>query len=346
MLYEIPSIEHLTARTVGQATQWLAEYGARAKLVAGGTDLLGLMKDKIAGPQMAIPEILIDIKKIAGLASIQYRKDEGLTIGSAATLTSIMKSGVVLEKYPMLAQAAGQVATSQIRNVGTLGGNLCQRPWCWYFRLPQFNCYKKGGPMCPAITGQNKYYFSILGLGICVAAHPSDLAPALIALGASAKIVGKLGIRTVRMEHFFTGPKDVFETVLQPDEILTEIQVPEPLPISYGIYLKERPRETWDFALASVAALLQFQDGACRQARIVLGGIAPYPYRAVRSAELLRDREIGGELAEKAGEAAVSAARPLRSNRYKIQLTKALVKRAILRCLEQATTVKAINVST
>ena len=169
--------------------------------------------------------------------------------------------------------------------------------------------------MCPAITGQNKYYFSILGLGICVAAHPSDMAPVLIALGASAKIAGKQGSRTVQMEHFFTRPREVFETVLQPDEILTEIHVPEPLPNSYGIYLKERPRETWDFALASVAVLLQLQDRVCRQARVVLGGIAPYPYRVIRSEEILRDREIDGKVAEKDGEAALSAAPPLRPKR-------------------------------
>ncbi|HBA39215.1 MAG TPA: molybdopterin dehydrogenase [Deltaproteobacteria bacterium] len=336
MLYELPPLEHLTAYNVEEAVRWLAEYNPRGKVIAGGTDLLGLMKDKITGPQMPMPEVLIDIKKIPGLSAIQYEAGKGLTIGAAATLTSIMTSSIVLEKYPILAQAAGQVATHQIRNMGTLGGNLCQRPWCWYFRVPQFNCYKKGGAMCPAITGNNKYYFSILGLGICVMAHPSDTAPALIALGASAKIVGSDGSRTVPIEQFFKGPREVFETVLKPDELLTEIQVPEPRRNSYGIFLKERPRETWDFALASVATLLQIEGKVCQEARVILGGVAPYPYRALGAEELLRNREIGGEAPEKAGEAAVSGARPLRANHYKIRLTKALVKRAVLHCLDRA----------
>lgn len=336
MLYELPPFEHLTARTVEDAVQWLDQYGNRAKIIAGGTDLLGLMKDRIKGPQMPMPEVLIDVKKIPGMSEIRYEEGKGLIIGAAATLASIESSRIILEKFPMLAQAANQVATNQIRNVGTLGGNLCQRPWCWYFRLPHFNCYKKGGSMCYAITGNNKYYFSILSLGICVMAHPSDTAPALIALDASAKIVGKNGTKTVPVERFFNDPREVFETVLKQDEILTEVYVPEQPPNTYGVYLKERPRGSWDFALASVASLTRISNGVCRDAKIVLGGVAPYPYRPVKAEDLLRGQRINADTAAKTGEAAVTGAHPLSMNRYKIPLTKTLVKRALLKCLELA----------
>lgn len=342
MLYELPPLEHLTAHSVEEVVQWLGKYGARAKIIAGGTDLLGLMKDRITGPRMPLPEILIDIKKIPALSEIRYKEGKGMTIGAAAILTSIETSRIVTERYPILVQATSQVATNQIRNMGTLGGNLCQRPWCWYFRVPQFNCYKKGGAMCPAITGNNNYYFSILGLGICVMAHPSDTAPALVALGASAKIVGKSGTRTVPMERFLNGPREVFETVLKPDELLAEVFVPEPSQDTYGVYLKERPRQTWDFALASVATLTQIHNGICKDVSIILGGVAPYPYRALEAEDILKGQEIGEEVAAKAGEAAVSKARPLRMTHFKVPLTRALVKRATLQCFRQASSIPAL----
>ena len=335
MLYEIPRVQHLTAQSVEEAARWLREYGPRARIIAGGTDLLGLMKDKIVGSKMPMPEVLIDIKRIPGLDRIAYAEGRGLTIGAAATLRSMETSPVVLEKFPMLAQAANSVATNQIRNMGTLGGNLCQRPWCWYFRVPHFDCYKKGGAMCYAITGDNKYYFSVLGLGVCVMAHPSDTAPALIALGASAKIIGPEEARTVPLEQFFNGPREVFETVLKDDEVLTEVFVPEPPTNMYGVYVKERPRHTWDFALSSVAALTRLANGFCEEARIILGGVAPYPYRAQRAEEVLKGSPTTAEVAAEAGEAAVSGARPLSMNRYKIPLTRALVKRALLGCFGQ-----------
>lgn len=336
MLYELPPLEHLTASSVSEAVNWLSQYGSRAKVLAGGTDLLGLMKDKIVGPKMPLPEVLIDIKKIPGIDRIEYGQGKGLTIGAAATLRDIETSKTVLEKSPILAQAANSVATNQIRNMGTLGGNLCQRPWCWYFRVPQFDCYKKGGKQCFAITGNNKYYFSVLGLGICVMAHPSDTAPALISLGASAKIEGPRGSRVVPVERFFNGPRETFETVLKEDEILTEVFVPEQPKGTYGVYLKERPRGTWDFALASVAALTRLRDGICEEAKVILGGVAPFPLRAGKAEDALKGKPIGEDAAAKAGDLAVEGARPLSMNRYKIPLTRALVKRAVLICFEQA----------
>lgn len=334
MLHEIPPVEYLAAETVEQAVDWLVQYGTAAKILAGGTDLLGLMKDRIAGPKMVMPTVLIDIKRIPKLQRIQYDKARGLTIGAAVALASVETSKPVLQRFPILAQAAASVATTQIRNMGTIGGNLCQRPWCWYFRSPHFQCFKKGGSMCYAITGENKTYFSILELGVCVMAHPSDMALVLMALGASIQIEGQRGRRIVPIERFYNGPREVFETCLKEQEILAEVHVPEPSEGTVGVYLKERPRGAWDFALASVAALLRVQDGICADARIVLGGVAPLPYRAREAENAIRGEVIGPRLAGQASELAVLGARPLTKNRYKIRLTKAVVKRALLRCFD------------
>lgn len=335
MLYELPPIEYVKASTVSEATRYLLQYGPRAKVLGGGTDLLGLMKDRVVGPKMPLPEVLIDIKGIQGMDIIEYKKGKGLRIGAAATLRSIETSNVVLESFPILAQASNSVATMQIRNMGTLGGNLCQRPWCWYFRLSNFDCYKKGGKQCYAITGNNKYYFSVLGLGICVMAHPSDTAPALIALGASVKIESTRGSRTMPLTEFFNGPRETFETVLNDDEILTEVFVPDQPKGTFGTYLKERLRGTWDFALSSVAVVTRVNDGICHNASIILGGVAPIPWRADAAEKALRGNPIGDDTAEKAANTAMEGARPLSLNRYKIPMTKALVKRAVISCFAQ-----------
>lgn len=190
--------------------------------------------------------------------------------------------------------------------------------------------------MCYAITGENRTYFSILELGVCVMAHPSDLAPALMALGASIQIEGQRGRRIVPIEKFYNGPREVFETCLKEEEILSEIYVPEPLEGTVGVYLKERPRGAWDFALASVAVLLTVQGGICADARIVLGGVAPFPYRAREAENAIRGEAIGPSLAVQASELAVLGARPLTKNRYKIRLAKGVVKKALLRCIDQS----------
>ena len=332
MLNEIPPIEYIQADSVDNVVQSLSQYGDKAKILAGGTDLLGLMKDSVNGSKMPVPQILIDIKRIPKIADIDHDPQSGLRIGACATLTNIESSPIVREKYPILAQAAAEVATTQIKNMGTIGGNLCQRPWCWYFRVPHFDCYKKGGKQCYAITGANKYYFSVLGLGICVMAHPSDTAPALLALEASVRIAGPSGTRIIPISDFFNGPREVFETILRPDEVLTEVLVPLQPPDSHGVYLKHRLRGTWDFALASVAAQIQRDGDTCQSARIVLGGVAPFPYRVRKVEEILSGRRMDRALASEAGDLAVQGARPLSMNGYKVPLTAALVKRALGQC--------------
>ena len=346
MLDELPPLAHVDAETVDEAVHWLAEYGARAQVLAGGTDLLGLMKDGIDGPRMPRPDVLVNIKTIPALGAIETRPDGSLGVGATVLLVDLESHPVVRERFPALAQAATSVATAQIRAMGTVGGNLCQRPWCWYFRHPQFECFKRGGRQCFAIPGNNRTYFSILGLGICVMSHPSDLAPALMALGAAVEIAGPAGTRRVPIDEFFRGPRDVSETVLGPAEIVTRVDVPPPAPGSRSAFLKHRVRGSWDFALGEVAVSVAPEGGALRavsdssarlasgcasqsNVRIALGGVAPFPFRARAAEDELRGRPLTPETIARAVDAAVAKARPLPMNGYKVDLMRALVRRAL-----------------
>ena len=329
MLDELPAIAHVDADSVDDAVRWLTEHGARAQLVAGGTDLLGLMKDRIGGPGQPVPEVLVNVKGIPELAAITERPDGGLRIGAAVRLAAVERHPVVVERFVALAQAAASVATTQIRAMGTVGGNLCQRPWCWYFRHPEFVCFKNGGRQCFAIPGNHRTYFSVLGRGICVMSHPSDLAPALIALDARAGIAGPAGRREVALEDFFLGARSVNETVLAPGEILTWVDVPPAQPEARSVFLKHRVRNTWDFALAEVAVSAVPRAGRYDDLRIALGGVAPFPYRATAAERVLAGRAVDDDAIRDAAEAAVARARPLGMNAYKVDLTRALVRRAL-----------------
>ena len=329
MLDELPPLAHVDAESVEDAVRWLAEYGDRAKLLAGGTDLLGLMKDRIDGPGLPLPDVLVSVKRIPGLADIAEQPGGGLRIGAAATLVDIERHPSVTARFPALAQAAASVATTQIRAVGTIGGNLCQRPWCWYFRHPQFVCLKRGGRQCFAIPGSNRTYFSVLGLGVCVMSHPSDLAPALMALGAQIAIAGPDGRRDVPVDRFFTGPRSLTETVLGPADILVSVDVPAPASGSRSLFVKHRVRDSWDFALSEVAVAVTPAGDAWADVRIALGGVAPFPYRATAAEAALAGHAPTAERIAEAADAAVARARPLAMNGYKIDLTRALVARAL-----------------
>jgi xanthine dehydrogenase YagS FAD-binding subunit len=226
--------------------------------------------------------------------------------------------------------AAGKVGTPQIRNMGTIGGNLCQRPRCWYYRN-NYPCFKHGGNACFSAAGENDFH-AILEGGPSFIVHPSDTAPALVALGATARIAGGARERTVPLDKFFVTPKQDprRENILQPNEILTEIEVPNAPAGSKAIYVKEMVREIWDFALCSVAAMVTVQNGVVQDARIVLGGVAPVPYRAVRAEAALKGQPLNEAAAAAAGVAATDGARPLAKNGYKVPLTQAVVKRALL----------------
>ena len=297
---------------------------ALARPIAGGTDLLGEMKEGIAEPAM-----LVNLTTLESLNGITHTGD-GLSIGAMTKLAELENDESISRDYPALAQAVASVATPQIRNVGTVGGNLCQRPRCWYYRSTLFDCRKKGGDTCFAVDGNSKYH-AILGGVDCYIVHPSDLAPVLIALGATATVTGPDGTRTLPMEEFFVGPERNIEaeTVLKPGELLTSVFVPKPAPGQRSIYLKARERQAQEFALVSVAASLRVSAGIVERASLVLGGVAPTPWRASHSEEALCGMPIAEVDADEVGRLAVRGARPLRDNHYKVRLAASLVSRAI-----------------
>ena len=305
------------------AAQLGREHGTIA-IIAGGTDLLGEMKDGLAAPEQ-----LVSVRHMAELQGIRASAG-GLRIGAATLLVDIVEHAMVQERAPLLAMAAGKIGTPQIRNMGTIGGNLCQRPRCWYYRN-NFPCYKHGGNTCFSAAGENDYHAILLG-GPSYIVHPSDAAPALMALGATARISTGSRERLVPMDKFFVTPREDVrrENVLLPNEILTAIDVPNAPAGSKAVYVKEMVREIWDFALCSVAAMVTVKDGVVTDARIVLGGVAPVPYRAVKAEAALTGKPLTEANAAAAGAAAVDGARPLAKNAYKVPLTQAVVKRALL----------------
>jgi xanthine dehydrogenase YagS FAD-binding subunit len=329
MLYEMPAIQHVSARTIEEAVSSLVQNSGRAQIVAGGTDLLGLMKDAVKGPHLDIPRVLVNLKAIPELQQIREEAD-GITIGAAVPL-SRLETSTLVGKFPVLVQAAGQVGTTQIRNMGTVGGNICQRPRCLYFRHPDFICFKKGGKGCFAAGGEHRYYHAILKYGKCLMAHPSDLAPALLCLRAEAVLAGPDGERTVPLKDFFRDGNHLPETILNPAEMITRFRVP--YSPARQIFLKNRIRRAFDFALVSVAAAVRFSEEKCEDVSIVLGGVAAYPYIASSAERVLRGKPLEKDLIEAAAEAALRDARPLPHNDYKVDLAKALVERA-LRALE------------
>jgi xanthine dehydrogenase YagS FAD-binding subunit len=321
------AFEYVKPATVADAVRELGRSWADAKILAGGIDLLGELKEGIIAPQR-----IVNIKGISGLRYIRFSEKEGLRLGALVTLEEIETHQVIRQRYTALAEAAHSVGTPQIRNVGTIGGNLCQRPRCWYYRDEHTKCLKKGGPMCFAYNGENKYH-AILGGGPCYIVHPSDCAPALIAFRASVTVVSPRGQRTVPLEEFFVLPSRRLdhETILEPDEIVTEIRVPTPAPNTRSTYLKFKERDSHDFAIVGAAVVMRLRGKVCEDVRIVLSGVAPIPWRSPEAEAVLKGKEITPELAEQAGKAAVAKAQPLSQNAYKVPLTQAIVKQAILR---------------
>ena len=318
---------HINAQTIEEAVTALRRYGNRASIIAGGTDILGKMKDEIL-PQY--PEALINIKTIPGL---EFLKEEAgvLRVGALTPLEDIAREPLIRHKYAALAQAAGRTASPHLREMGTLGGNLCQDIRCWYYRNPdnRFPCLRKGGGRCYAIEGDNRYH-SIMGGSVeggCYAVHPSDAAPALIALNAGV-MTSK---RMISLDSFFQ--VDVAKTtVLDFDEIVTEIQVPEPSADSRSAFLKFAIRKSIDFPIVNCAAMITFSSGKVAAARICLNAIAVKPYRATKAEQLILKKRIDEKIAEAAGIAAMSEAKPMDRNGYMVQIARVLVKRAILAC--------------
>ena len=314
---------HINAVSVSDAVANLTKYGAAASVLAGGTDLLGEMQRRCLPTP---PTYLINLKTIPNLDYI--KEDAGvLKIGAMTRLNDIATNAVVLQKYTVLAQAARKVGSWQIRNMGTISGNICQQVRCWYFQSPRntFSCLRKDPKgMCFALAGDNRYQHSVFGAASgCVAASVSDTAPALIALDASI-VTNK---RTLKAEAFFDGFK---ETVLAADEIVTEIQITAPATGSKQVFVKASIRKAVDFALASCAIVITPGTGAVTSARVVLGGVAPIPRRATKAEDALKGQTISSTVADTVAAAAVDGATALANNKYKIQMIKGIVKRALL----------------
>ena len=316
--------EYASAGSLEEAAALLAEAEGLARIIAGGTDLIPQMKSGVAAP-----ERLVNLKSIPGLDRIEISGD-GVRLGALVPLAEIAAHPGIREGWTALAQGAAAAASPQIRNAGTLGGNLCQRPRCWYFRNEEFHCNKKGGEHCYALEGENKYH-AIFGGEECRIVHPSDTAPSLVAYGAEATLRSVRGERKVPLEKFFTMP-DVHvkrENVLEFDEILVSVAVPTPPPGTRASYLKIRERASFDFALASVAAVLAFDGSICTSARLVLGGVAPIPWRCAAAESILAGHALDDALIARAARAALQGAAPLSRNRYKIALAQGALRRTL-----------------
>ncbi len=317
---------YVNATSLKQVTSLLSDIGwGEVMLIAGGTDLLSELKEYIE-----TPKTLINLKTLPDMDGISSDAS-GIKIGALTTVADIAMHSSIQQHYTVLAQAAASVATPQIRNVGTIGGNLCQRPRCWYYRDETVNCIKKGGDLCYAVDGLSKYH-AIFGGDPVYIVHPSDIAPALIALNASMKITGPEGEKTMKVEEFFTLPSDnpFRENVLQPNEIVVEIQIPNPKPNTKSFYLKAREKGAPDFALASVAGVFEMVGHTCQSANIVLGGVAPKPWRSTEAETALTGKMVNKAVSMKAGEEAVQKAQPLNDNEYKVTLTQNLISRAAM----------------
>jgi len=318
---------HFNASTVEEAVTLLKRYQGKANLIAGGTDILGKMKDRILP---VYPEALINLKTVPGLDCIE--KDEGtLKIGALATLEDIAHNSIVKKKYAALAEAARRTASPHLREMGTLGGNICQDIRCWYYRHAEnrFPCLRKGGGRCYALAGDTRYH-SIFGGSVeegCIAVHPSDTAPALIALNGKIKT----SKRTINADDFFQGEVSK-TTVLDKDEIVTEIQVPEPVDGTKSAFFKFALRKSIDFPIVNCAAMITSSGGKVEAARVCLNAVYVKPYRAFKAEEAMVGKEINEATAEAAGDAAVADAKPLADNQYMVQISKVMVKRALLAC--------------
>jgi xanthine dehydrogenase YagS FAD-binding subunit len=332
------TFQHFSAKTVREASTLLTKFQGKAKVNAGGTDLIGCLRDQCLE---AYPEAVINIKEIPGLSFIKAVA-RGLKIGALAKLTDLAQSSVIKEDYPLLAQAARSIAAPNIRNMATVGGNLAQEIRCWYFRYSKtiggpITCLRKGGKGCNAVAGDNRYH-SIFGAAPafenaqtheirrgCFAVHPSDLAVALIALNA----IIVTNQRTLAAQDFFAADT-VRTTVLEIGELIKEIRIPKPPKGSRQSFQKFTLREPIDFAVVSLAALITEKNRVCADARLVLGGVAPSPIRTIAAEEFLKGKTIDAAAAETAAQLAFADARPLSKNVYKIQIGQTLIRRALI----------------
>jgi xanthine dehydrogenase YagS FAD-binding subunit len=315
---------YASPRSLDEAVALLDEPANGSRPLAGGTDLLTLMK-----ADLLTPSRLVDIKRLAELDDRIELMPEGLAIGALTTLAQLEEHPLIRSRYPALSEAAALAATPQLRHMATIGGNLLQRPRCWYFRNPRVHCWLKGGEACQARDGENQLH-ALFDVSPCVAVHPSDPATALVALDASIRLRGPRGERELPLTEFFAPPDDArrTETVIADDELIVSLHIP-PRDGARCTYLKAMERKIWAFALVGVAAVIRRDGAQIDHARLVLGGVAPIPWRAEAAEQVLLGSEPTAEVIAHAAEIALADAQPLTNNSYKIPLAKALVRRAL-----------------
>lgn len=317
-------------RTLDGALASLGESFDDARLLAGGTDLVSELKERTAKT-----DTVVNLKRIPGLDQFQ-QTERGLEIGALVTLQQIIDNADVQKGYPALAHALTEAANPNLRNVGTLGGNLCQKMRCWYYRDDTYPCLRKGGSTCYAQDGENEYH-SIYENEYCCAIHPSSAAPVLIAHGAVALIAGPNGKREVAMDEFFV-PADVnpyIETVVEPNEVLTGVLLPKGSESTTCAYVETRDRQAFDWAVCGATVNVIVRDGKkINTCRVVLSAVAPTPLRRKDLEEMLAGKEVTEKVLDEVAEAAAKTAKPLEQNGYKVHLTKVVLKRAIRQAMK------------
>ena len=328
------AFEYVTATRKEQVATLL---GSNGSILAGGTDLLALMKDDIVAPKR-----LVNLKQIETLRGISYQPGNGLRIGALTTIAELAEAKVELAMYPALLEAANEAASPQIRNLATIGGNMCQRPRCWYFRNGMGLMPTTPDGKSMVVAGDNRYAAILGNFGPAYFVSPSTLAPVLIAYGAKVRLYSTnapgSGVRELPLEDFFVIPRsqNELEHDLRPGEMVMEILVPSPAQNTKACSYEVRQRAAFDWPLVHAVAVLELDGETVKNARVVLGQVAPIPWRSLGSDQALMGKTITAETATEAAKAAVARAKPLSQNKYKIALTKVAVKRAILQAAGQS----------
>jgi xanthine dehydrogenase YagS FAD-binding subunit len=319
----VKAFAYVNATSEKEAVAALSPERGKVLPLAGGMDLLGLMKDYIAQP-----DTLVNVKNLPSTIAVPA---QGLTmIGAAARVADVAAHDALAKTYPALTHAAGEVGTPQIRNMGTVGGNIMQRPRCWYFRNEEFHCLKKGGARCFAVDGENQFH-AILGDAPCHIVHPSSLAVPVIAYGGRFRVIGPQGEREIEADKFFVMPdRNMYgETVLEPNELVTHVILPRQPNVKSGHYeVKFKQSHDWPVTMASVA--LTMSGTTVQAARVVLGAVAPVPWRSAAAEAVLKGKTVTDQVAAEAADAAVKTAVPMSQNAYKVQLARTTLIRAIM----------------
>jgi xanthine dehydrogenase YagS FAD-binding subunit len=323
----VKAFAYVNATSEKEAVAALSPERGKVLPLAGGMDLLGLMKDYIAQP-----DTLVNVKNLPSTIAVPA---QGLTmIGAAARVADVAAHDALAKAYPALTYAAGEVGTPQIRNMGTVGGNIMQRPRCWYFRNEEFHCLKKGGPRCFAVDGENQFH-AIFGDAPCHIVHPSSLAVPVIAYGGRFRVIGPQGEREIEADKFFVMPdRNMYgETVLEPNELVTHVILPSQPNVKSAHYeVKFKQSHDWPVTMASVA--LTMSGTTVQSARVVLGAVAPVPWRSAAAEAVLKGKTVTDQVATEAADAAVKAAVPMSQNAYKVQLARTTLIRTIMKAMK------------